>query len=359
MNVTVVGGGNIGTQLAAHCSNAGHRVTMYTSRPEKFGGQLSVVNENLEEILRGRLHMATSDPNTAFSTAELVMITLPTLAFREFSEILLPYVKRGMKIAVIPGAFGELFFKRHIEKGAVVFGLQRVPSVARLVEYGRTVRAVGYRSELFAASVPRRYTDECCAFMQDIVGIKCSPLPNYLNITLIPSNPVLHTTRLRTIFRNYRIGIVYDSLPLFYEGWNDESSELLLKCDEEVQQICRKLSSFDLSYVRSLREHYESRTAAQLTAKITSIAGFRGLTTPGIKTGDGKYIPDFSSRYFQADFAYGLELFRQFAEITGTSSPNLNETIEWYYNVTHTAPVVSLADFGINSQDDINAFYSL
>ena len=36
-------------------------------------------------------------------------------------------------------------------------------------------------------------TEECCKIVEGLLDIKTSPLPNYLNITLTPSNPILHT----------------------------------------------------------------------------------------------------------------------------------------------------------------------
>lgn len=82
----------------------------------------------------------------------------------------------------------------------------------------------------------------------------CEPLPDYLNLTLTPSNPILHTTRLMTLFKDYVPGkIVYSSVPLFYEEWSDETTELLFKCDAEVQGLCHELKVFDLSEVKSLR----------------------------------------------------------------------------------------------------------
>lgn len=357
MNITIAGGGNIGTQLAVHCSNAGHQVTIFTSRPDKFCMRLSIVDSTHNEVMNGKLHKATSDPQGAFGTAELVIVTLPSFCFRSFSELLLPFVRTGMKLTVIPGAFGELFFKKHIERGAALFGLQRVPSVARLVEYGKTVCATGYRNELFAAAIPGSYTSAVCKLMEEITDIKCSPIPCFLSLTLTPSNPILHTTRLRTIFKDYIPGASYESLPLFYEGWTDESSELLLRSDDEVQALCRKLDRLDLSHVRSLREHYEVSTAEQMTDKISGIAGFQGLPTPYVKTQD-RFTPDFDSRYFKADFAIGLEIIRQFAAITQTPAPNINETIEWYYKVTGSVPSVQLGEFGIHNIDDIYSLYS-
>lgn len=81
-----------------------------------------------------------------------------------------------------------------------------------------------------------------------------------MNLTLIPSNPILHTTRLRKLFEDYTDGIVYYRVPLFYEEWTHETSQLLFKCADEVQTLCKLLNQFDLSYVKSLKLHYESST---------------------------------------------------------------------------------------------------
>jgi len=252
MQVTIVGGGNIGTQFAVHCAEKGHRVTMFTSKPELFSSVLSIVDETDQVVRRGNLSKATSDPAEAFTEADLIFVTVPAFGMKNAAAQIYPHHKQGVKIALIPGTGGgECAFRKCVDKGAVVFGLQRVPSVARLVEYGKTVRAVGYRPELFAAAIPYEYTEECCSLMKDIFDMPCIPLPCYLNVTLTPSNPILHTTRLRVLYKDYVKGMKFDSVPLFYEGWNDESSELLLKCDEEVQQLCRAMPEFNLEYVIS------------------------------------------------------------------------------------------------------------
>ncbi len=91
-------------------------------------------------------------------------------------------------------------FKDAISKGAIVFGLQRVPSVARLEKYGECVCATGYRKELYVAALPSKYTKEVCSLLSDGLQMQCEPLPNYLNLTLTPSNPILYTTRLKKQF---------------------------------------------------------------------------------------------------------------------------------------------------------------
>lgn len=358
MKITIVGAGNIGTQIACHCSEKGHDVIMYTSRPAEISNELFVVNEDNQIIHKGVIKKATNSPREAFENSEVIFITMPATMMKENAAKIEPYAKKGMKICIVPGTGGgECAFIGCLEKGATVFGVQRVPSVARLVEYGRVTRAVGYRDEMFVAAIPNSETNDCSSFIESILNIKTSSLPNYLNITLTPSNPILHTTRLKNLYGNYHEGVVYDSVPLFYEDWNNETSELLLKCDDEVQKICKALKQFDLSYVKSLRVHYESPTADAMTRKISSIKGFKGLTSPTKKV-DGGYIPDFDSRYFTADFSYGLAILMQIAEFTGVDAPNMKETLEWYYGLVGKRGEYQFSDYGIDSYEKFIEFYS-
>lgn len=357
MNITIVGAGNIGTQFAAQCAEKGNNVIVFSSKPEKISDELLVVNESDEVIHSGKIRKATNNPEEAFTDSDVVFITMPANQMRENADRIKPYVKQGMKICLVPGTGGgECAFRECIRKGAILFGIQRVPSVARLVEYGKITRAVGYRNELFISAIPHEYTSMCCKLIESIFDIRSFSLPNYLNITLTPSNSILHTTRLRNIFEDYHQGVVYDNVPLFYEDWNDEASKLLLKCDDEIQKICKKLKRFDLSYVKSLRVHYESSTEDALTNKISSIKGFKGIESPVIKVAGG-YIPDFNSRYFSTDFSYGLTILRQIAGFVGENAPNMQQTLDWYYKLVREKKEFRYSDFGINSYSEFESFY--
>ena len=173
---------------------------------------------------------------------------------------------------------------------------------------------------------------------------------------MTPSNPILHTTRLRTIFEDYHEGVVYDKLPLFYEEWDDASSKLLIACDEEEQQICKALPEFKLEFVKSLRVHYESPTVEAMTAKISWIPAFRGLTTPSVKV-DGGFIPDLHSRYFTADFSYGLTIIKQIGVFAGADTPNIDATLAWYDRIRIEQGDFSYSDYGINTMEDFRKFY--
>ncbi len=357
MNITIVGGGSIGTQFAVHCAKKHHSVTIYTSKPKLFNPYLSIVNENGKVICESKIAGATSNSKKAFENADIVFVTVPSFAMKDAADTIYPYVNNRIKIGLIPGTgAGEWAFKGCLEKGAVLFGMQRVPSVARLVKYGKTVRATGYRKELHVAALPQHRTEEISSFISEIFDMPCVQLPHYLNLTLIPSNPILHTARLRTLFADYYKGKVYTSIPLFYESWNDEASQLLLKCDDEVQQICNTLNDCNLSYVKSLKFHYNGDTPEQITSKISSIPSFQGLRTPSIKV-KGGYIPDLHSRYFVADFSFGLEIFVQIADFIKVNVPAMKEILGWYWNIAEEQSRFSFHNFGVQNKQNFLELY--
>ena len=217
MNVTIVGGGNVGTQFAVHCSEKGNHVTLFTSKPERFSKVLHIVDAQ-GTLLRKGYVSATNKSAEAFSTAELIFITTPSFMADEVAGKILPHVREGTFIGFVPGTGGyECAFRAALKKGCILFGLQRVPSVARLRKYGDTVCAVGYREKLHLAAIPSAYTARCCELVSEMLNMPCEGLGNYLNVTLTPSNPILHTSRLYSLFQDYAAGKTYRSVPLFYE----------------------------------------------------------------------------------------------------------------------------------------------
>lgn len=360
MKITIVGAGNIGTQFAVHCAEKGHQVTIFTSNPHTINRELHIVNENNEIVHCGILQQVTDSAKEAFEKAELIIVCVPAALMDKGANEITPFVYKGQKICLASGiGGGECAFKKCIDKGAVLFGLQRVPSVARLVEYGKTVKAVGYRSLLHVAAIPHSFAEECCLFVEKLFDIPCKALENYLNITLTPSNPILHTARLKNIFRDYKQGYYYDSVPLFYEEWDEDSAKTLLSCDEEVQSICKQLDMFDLTNVKSLRLHYESETPHQMAKKLRSIESLKGLKTPA-KACEQGLIPDFSSRYFSSDFLYGLNILIQIADIFSVSVPNMREVMSWYREASGDSnPGFQFADYGLDDCRKFVEFYKL
>ena len=71
MHITIVGGGNIGTQFAVHCAEKKHEVTVYT-RPKKFQRHLLIVDHEGSIIHEEDIKTATSDVRTAYCDADVI-----------------------------------------------------------------------------------------------------------------------------------------------------------------------------------------------------------------------------------------------------------------------------------------------
>ena len=356
MNIAVLGGGNIGTQFACISASKGHDVNIYTSKPELWSSELEAHNDD-GSITRGQVSLISDDISQVLDGRNIIFITYPAFMFREISELILPHIHEGMYMGVIPGTGGaEYAFSGCIRSGAGLFGLQRVPSVARIIEYGRSVRTEGYRNMLELASIPHSESPKLADFISELFGIPCGVLPNYLNVTLTPSNPILHTTRLRTLFHDYGEWKIYPENPLFYGDWSNESSELLFRCDDELQKICSLLYGLDMSGVKSLKIHYESSTPEQLTRKIRSIKSLNKLRSP-MKEHAGGWIPDFSSRYFTADFPFGLAIIEDIADLLNFRAQNITETMKWYRDITGDTSRFSLSDYNIKNMQDFYNIY--
>ena len=355
-NIAVIGGGNIGTQFACICASKGYRVNLFSSKPEEYDGTLEIADE-YENVTVGKLNNVTSDIRAAVDGCRIIFVAYPAFMLKELANKLLPFVKPDMNIGILPGTGGaEFAFRECIKAGATLFGVQRVPCVARLEKYGKRVRCEGLRKELHLASIPVNKAEELSGFMSDLCGIPCRALPNYLSVTLTPSNPILHTTRLCTLFADYEEGKVYARNPMFYAEWSDASSELLLACDDELQNMLKAMNELDLSNVRSLKLHYESDTVEAMTAKLRSISSLHNLASP-MKQFEGGWAPDFDSRYFSADFPFGLAIIEGLARVLGCSVPNINATMDWYRRVSGNTDAFNLDDCAIHSINDIYELY--
>lgn len=128
-NIAVIGGGNIGTQFACVGASKGYKVNVFTSKPELYNGILEVVDEH-EKITVGKLNKVTADIGEAVDGCQIIIITHPAFHLKNVADQLLPYIKNEMNICVLPGTGGaEFAFRECMNAGAILFGLQRVPTV--------------------------------------------------------------------------------------------------------------------------------------------------------------------------------------------------------------------------------------
>lgn len=335
MNIAVIGGGNIGTLLAGELSAGGNEVRIYTSKPALWSDEIQVLDEEESLLYCGKPNLCSDNMEAVLKDAELVFVAVPSFLFQETAVKMEPYITPGMIVCIVPGSGGaELYFNGCVQKGIILCGMQRVHALANLVEYGKCVKRNGKKKSLQIGMLANGYIsgEELAERMQRLLDIPCTALPNYLCVTLVPSNPILHTSRLYRIFRDYQ-GKGYAEQKPMYDTWDDETSEILFQCDDELQEICGRLDKLDLTSVQSLKIYYENDTPPAFTAKIRSIRSFQGRFAPMVLEKDG-WHPDFSSRLFVADFEYGLSLMAELGDIAEVETPAMDQLLGWYEKVT-------------------------
>ena len=330
----ICGGGALGHVLAGVIGAQGYDVRMLTGHPDAWQSEITV--EDLAgSRCTGRLHTISDRAECTAGAADIVLLCVPGHLIRRELLRIAPCLKPGTRVGSIVSSTGFFIMaKRIFGTDYPLFGFQRVPFIARVGKYGSSAQLLGYKSRLNMAFTDARTTEECIPLFESILRTPVSPLHHILEAMLTNSNPILHPARLYGLFSEWRPGMTYERIIPFYEVWDDRSSEVLIRCDEEFQRLLRRLPVRE-GTVPPLLEYYESTDAASLTRKIRSIEAFRGIGAPMKCDGDG-FVPDFEHRYFTEDIPYGMLLLKYMAQLTGVETPAIDTVLEWGGRMTGT-----------------------
>ena len=317
MRFLVIGGGNIAHSLAAAIARR-EEVAVLTRRPSDWAIRL---NDSPFAV------HATNDPSVV-SDAEIIFIALPCFAIRETLAKIDPYLYAGQTLCLTPAnTLIPDLVNAYAKKGVDIVCLQRVPYIARIEEYGRRVKMSPPRAvhKLF---VPREeLKPKWMALCRELFEGEAAYLHSPLTFIFNNSNPLLHPARLVVLFRDWR-NKTFTSNPLFYAEWTDESSELYIKADEEMHAVLKVADltgACECDY-ESVLNHYGVKTAAELTAKLHSIEGFKSIVSPMRELPDSTWVPDLESRYFTEDLV-ATQLIKLLAQKYGVDTPTISRLI--------------------------------
>lgn len=138
-------------------------------------------------------------------------------------------------------------------KNLTVFSLQYVPFLCKVVNYGKDINIIGPKKHLYVASYPVENIHEVCNLMSLLYFIPSVPIPNFLNLTLCPSNQIIHPGRVYGFFHQWdgKTPFKAKDMPLLYEGLDEFSALQIELLDNEIQltktAILKRYPSLDLS----------------------------------------------------------------------------------------------------------------
>jgi hypothetical protein len=329
MNITVCGGGNeghvIAGYLAAHKDN---KVSLLTRQPQKWAQTLEIFDNEGREYI-GKLDKLSNVPYEVIPMADIVIVCVPGFAIHDVLTGIAPYLNKKTWVGTVVASTG-FFFEAFelLPKEQTLFGFQRVPFISRIIEYGHMAELKGYKKSL---GIAVEQTEDKEIIRQVIEGLFGSPtilLDSYYDVALSNSNPLLHTARLYSLWKEWKLGISYEVRPQFYTDWSDSCSELLIKMDEEFQILLRGIGVKPDS-IPTLLDYYECYDANSLTRKLSSIDAFKGMLAPMVKNNKGQFEPDISSRYFQEDIPYGMRFIIEMADKYNVDIPQIRKVYEW------------------------------
>lgn len=334
MNITVCGGGNLGHVCAGFLAAQDCcRVSLLTSSPSRWSSVIEV-HDCKGQTFRGTLHKVSSHPEDVIPGADLVLLCLPGFAIREVLLAVRPCLSDSTWVGSVVSSTGFFFEALELLPASqVLFGFQRVPFIARTLTYGHAAELKGYKDSLTAAVEHSPRPEYVRTTLQQMFSTPVRLAGSYYEVSLSNSNPLLHPARLYTLWGDWKPGMTWDAVPEFYAGWTDDASHLYVTMDLEFRQLldCIGVSAESIPPVL---DYYGCSDVPSLTRKLSSIPAFQNIPAPMRALGDGRFVPDFSSRYFTEDFPFGMRSIVSVARDKGVSMPVTERVYQWGIRMT-------------------------
>ena len=329
--ICICGGGNLGHTIGGYvAAQGGFNVNILTNRPEKWGSVLQTILPD-GSVIEGKLQTVSNQPSEVIPNADIIFICLPGAYIREELSKVKPFLKLQAAVGTVVSSTGFFFQAHEILPNQPLFGFQRVPYISRIVEYGKKGNLLGFKKSLNVCIENVNNREVLRKSLEEMLGTPINLLNNFYEVSLSNSNPLLHPSRLFTMWKEYEPGIFYSRQSYFYEEWTNEASQVYIDMDVEFQSLLKVLPISDGS-IPSVLDYYESTNSESLTKKIRSIEAFKSIKSPMIQTPKG-WIPDLKSRYFTEDFEYGLYLVRNLAKKYGIKMPSVEIVCNWYNKI--------------------------
>jgi opine dehydrogenase len=97
-----------------------------------------------------------------------------------------------------------------------------VPFICKAVNYGQDINIIGPKKMLYATSYPIEKVHYVCSALSQCFYLPTVPIPSFMNLTLCPSNQIIHPGRVTGFFKKFpeKCDTVFalKDVPLLYEG---------------------------------------------------------------------------------------------------------------------------------------------
>lgn len=166
-------------------------------------------------------------------------------------------------------------------------------------------------------------------------------IPNFLCLTLTPSNQIIHPGRVYGFFKDWDGKTGYKTLPRLYADLDDASADAIQSLDDEIQaikkEIVRRYPQIDMRPLHPIKERISYNYKDSITdfSTLKSVFntndGYAKNVFPSVPApnGDG-IILNTKTRFFSEDIPYGLCILKNMGDILGVPMKNTEKIIRWH-----------------------------
>jgi hypothetical protein len=339
----IVGAGNGSHVMAALLASKGISVSIYATRPqhvekfEKDGLEVSAFYPSENRTVTGTVSVVTTDPEEAAKGADLVMMCLPTFLHDSVLRALVPFLRPGTPVGAVKGGW---WTKPPLPGMAAMnfFVMETLPWACR-VEKGHTATVLGTKVCVRMGSSPASEAPRLCSLMSKLLDINFRPVANMLGSCTFFPGFVLHPGIMYGLLSEWD-GKAFEKAPLFYQGVDDRTEEVMLGLQADMDRTKAKLQellpSMDLSSVGTvhdwLLDAYDGQIGdlSTLGSTLRTNAAYAGLVVPTRPNPDGPgRLPLFDYRYLTEDAEIHFTVIRGIAELLGVPTPTVDRVLEW------------------------------
>jgi len=330
---TILGAGNGGKALAGHAAAMGHETTLFEGL--KPGEEFLRLSEEKEMLLegdlkvRGSLHRVTTDMEEAVSQADVILVVVPAFAHEPVFGRLIPHLRDGHRIVLIPGNYGSFLLRRMMRENGVTASV----SISETVSLPYACRATSYNTVMIhkakkavkLATYPTKLNSEIRDVLNTITDIFI-PGDNVLEVSLDNFNCIMHP--LPFLLNVGSIEKNPDTFRHYMDGVTPVISEKMAEMDQERLVIGRAYSVHLMSSLDQLMMYYgENRSRTILEYVNSGQSPYKGII------GHSLY-----SRYITEDVPYLVVPAMLLGEKGGVKS-------SWFELCVHLASMLHTKDY--------------
>ena len=316
--ITILGGGNGGFAAAADLVLRGFEVTLYED--PKFASSIAGIKdtgiihlEGVGPVGEAKLRKVTTDLAEALEDADLIMPISPAFAQEAVAKSLVPHVREGMIIFLVPGScggglvYGKVFHEAGVFQKVKICEVNTLPYAARKVNEN-TVKILMRDPVIWFSAFPAKYNQELYDLVKplfDSITMMKDVLETALNNGNIDSHPapvVLNAGKIEYYHKHFH----------YKEGITPSVARVVWKVNEERLALCEalgyeKINILDRLYITG----YCPKSDDLYSAYQGSIGIFMDIEGPN----------DLSGRYLTEDAPCSLVFCANLGRALGVKTP--------------------------------------